>query len=288
MSITVEEDNVEKYSIYECLYKKNYPDWSEKLEEHKSAVLQLSNLIERKEKEYGEFYPLRQNIFKALEMTPLDKVKVVIWGQDPYPTLLSNGNPRAQGYSFGVEKSDKVPPSLQNIYKEIKENFPTFEAPPHGDLTWLANQGILFMNQSLTFCPANPKLYLNLWNRFTYIIIKILNENVEGCIHLLWGKQTEPLIEHIRSREIHQASHPSPFSARRGFFGCKHFLKVNIILENRKKTKIEDLDKLLKDKKIKGEEREKIEKELEEVKESQVQINWNENQKLIPTYLENL
>ena len=275
-------------SIYDCLYGKNYPGWSEKLEEHKSAVLQLSKLIEKKEKEFGEFYPLRENVFKALEMTPLDKVKVVIWGQDPYPTLLPNGKPRAQGYSFGVDKEDQVPQSLNNIYKEIKENFPTFTPPAHGDLTWLAEQGILFMNQSLTFCPANPKLYLNLWNRFTYIIIKILNENVEGCIHLLWGKQCEPLIEHIRSREIHQASHPSPFSARRGFFGCKHFLKVNIILENRKKTKIEDLEKLLKDKKIKGEERENIEKKIEEVKESIVQINWNENQKLVPTYLNTL
>ena len=156
MSITIEEDNIEKYSIYECLYNKNYPGWSEKLEEHKSSILQLSNLIEKKEKEHGEFYPLRENVFKALEMTPLDKVKVVIWGQDPYPTLLPNGKPRAQGYSFGVDKSDQVPQSLNNIYKEIKENFPTFDKPSHGDLTWLAEQGILFMNQSLTFCPANP------------------------------------------------------------------------------------------------------------------------------------
>ena len=77
-------------------------------------------------------------------------------------------------------------------------------------------------------------------------------------------------------------------SARRGFFGCKHFLKVNIILENRKKAKIEELEKLLKDKKIKGEERENLEKEMEEVKEKQVQINWNENKKLAPTYLENI
>lgn len=288
MSVVIEDDDFEDYTIYDCLYKRNYPGWSEKLEEHKGAIKQLSNLIEKKSKEFGEFYPLKENVFKALELTPLEKVKVVIWGQDPYPTLLENGKPRAQGYSFGVHKSDQVPQSLKNIYKEIKDNFSTFEPPAHGDLTWLADQGILFMNQSLTYCPANPKLYLNLWNRFTYIIIKILNENVEGCIHLLWGKQCEPLIEHIRSREIHQASHPSPFSARRGFFGCKHFLKVNIILENRKKTKIEDLEKILKDKKVKGEEREKIENEIEEITNSQVQINWNENQKLIPTYLENL
>lgn len=87
-------------TIYDCLYGRDYPGWSEKLEEHKPAVKQLSRLIESKEKEHGEFYPAKENVFRALEMTPLDKVKVVIWGQDPYPTLLSNGKPRAQGYSL--------------------------------------------------------------------------------------------------------------------------------------------------------------------------------------------
>lgn len=93
-----------------------------------------------------------------------------------------------------------------------------------------------------------------MWNRFTYIIINILNEKIENCIHLLWGKQCEPLVEHIRSREVFQTSHPSPFSVRRGFIGCKHFLKVNITLK----------------------------------KQERGEINWNEDEKLTPTYLENL
>ena len=203
-------------------------------------------------KKYGACYPLKENIFKCFEMIPLNKVKVVIWGQDPYPTLLDKGVPRAQGYAFGVSREDMVPQSLQNIYKEIKSNFSMFQAPNHGDLTWLTEQGVLLINSSLTYCPANPKCFLNLWNRFTNIIVKIINENVDNCIHLLWGKNCERLSEHIQSREVFIAPHPSPFSARRGFFGCKHFLKVNITLKRQEKE----------------------------------QINWNEDKTLQPTYVE--
>jgi len=288
MSIEIEAEIDQDSSIYEALYDQDFGSWSSKLHPHRKSVKLLSDMIQEKENQYGEFYPLKKDVFNFLKMTPLEKVKVVIWGQDPYPTLLDDETPRAQGYSFGVKKTDTVPQSLKNIYKEIKSNFPMFEPPPHGDLSWLAEQGVLFMNQSLTYCPNNPKLYLNLWNRFTYIMINIINENVENCIHLLWGKQCEPLIEHIRSREIHQSSHPSPLSARRGFFGCKHFLKVNIILENRKNTKIEELEKLLKDKKLSSDKVDEINKEIKNLQESQVQINWNENSKLTSTYLCNL
>jgi uracil-DNA glycosylase len=241
-------------SIYDILYGKYYPGWSEKLEKYKPAVKQISDIISKKEISYGPYYPKKDDVFRAFSMTPLDKVKVVIWGQDPYPTLLSNGEPRAQGYSFGVNRKDDVPMSLRNIYKEISDNFPMFEPPDHGDLTWLADQGILFMNSSLTYCPKEPKCYLNLWNRFINIIIAILNEESNNCIHLLWGKNCERLAEHIHSREIYITSHPSPFSARRGFFGCKHFLKVNITLVRQKKE----------------------------------QINWNEDKSLTPTFIENL
>lgn len=241
-------------SIYNILYDNHYPGWSEALAKYKPAIKQISQIIDKKEKEFGAYYPAKADVFRALQMTPLQEVKVVIWGQDPYPSLKANGNPRAQGYSFGVSKDDSVPQSLHNIYKEIASNFPMFEAPDHGDLTWLAKQGILFMNSSLTYCPNNPKCYLNLWNRFTNIIINILNENIKNCIHLLWGKNCEKLAEHIQSREIYICAHPSPLSARRGFFGCKHFLKVNITLQRQEKE----------------------------------QINWNENKDLVPTYLENL
>ena len=238
-------------TVYELLYENNYPGWSEQLVKYKKAIKNLSDLVQKNEDTYGGYYPEKKNIFKFLTMTPLDKVKVVIWGQDPYPTLLSDKTPRAQGYSFGVRKDDEIPKSLQNIYKEIKSNFSQFEEPDHGDLTWLADQGILFMNSALTYCPKNPKCYLNLWNRFTYIIINIINEKVENCIHILWGKNSEKLNDHITSREIYIAPHPSPLSAYRGFFGCNHFKKINITLKRQEKD----------------------------------QINWNEDPEIPPTYL---
>lgn len=242
-------------TIFEALYEGGIDStWTDELEKYKNPIKKISDLIGENEKKHGMYYPLKKDLFNFLKMTPLDKVKLVIWGQDPYPTLLKDGTPRAQGYSFGVKKDDNIPQSLQNVYKEIKSDFPMFEIPNHGDLTYLAKKGILFMNQSLTFCPKKPKLYLKMWNRFTYIIINILNEKIENCIHLLWGKQCEPLVEHIRSREVFQTSHPSPFSVRRGFIGCKHFLKVNITLK----------------------------------KQERGEINWNEDEKLTPTYLENL
>jgi len=270
-------------TIYEALFKQDLGDWTPALKKYDKNILQISRMIKQKVDQYGEHYPHEENVFKFLKITPLEKVKVVIWGQDPYPTLLPDGTPRAQGYSFGVSREDEVPKSLQNIYREIKDNFSNFQAPDHGDLTWLADQGVLFMNQSLTYSPNNPKAYLNIWNRFIYIIITIINEKVDNCIHLLWGKECEKLAEYIRSREVYITSHPSPMSARRGFLGCKHFLKVNVTLENRKLTKIKDLEKKLKDKKFDEEE---IKKEIEEIKKVQYQINWNEDQNLPKTYLE--
>lgn len=241
-------------SVYDVLMKNDYGDWTPQFQKYKRALKNVCDIIDRTEAKYGEYYPLKDDVFNAFKMTPLSKVKVVIWGQDPYPTLLEDGMPRAQGYSFGVRRDDDVPQSLRNIYKEIGDNFPMFKAPDHGDLNWLAEQGILFINSSLTYCPRDPKCYLNLWNRFINIIIEILNENTKNCIHILWGKNAERLAEHIHSREIYMSAHPSPLSARRGFFGCKHFLKINITLKRQEKE----------------------------------QINWNEDQTLTPTYVENL
>ena len=241
----------QKMSLYELLMEKNYPGWSPHFKKYEKALKNAFSLIDNAEIKYGNYYPEKEDIFRFLELTDLTKLKVVVWGQDPYPTLLSNNKPRAQGYAFGVHKDDKVPQSLRNIHKEIGDNFPTFQAPAHGDLTYLANQGILFMNYSMCYCPKNPKAFLNLWNRFVFVIIEIINQNTENCIHVLWGKQCEKIAEHINSREVLISAHPSPLSARRGFFGNQHFKKINIILKRQEKE----------------------------------QINWNENPELEPTYL---
>lgn len=240
--------------MYDLLFNSEYDygDWITELKKDEQAVKQLSDIIAKKVKETGEYYPLPHNVFRALRETPLKKVKVVLWGMDPYPTLLDDGTPRAQGLSFSVHKDDIIAPSLKNIYKEIKTDFPMFEAPDHGDLSYIAQQGVLLMNAALTYCPSNKKLYLNLWKRFTYLIIKIINENIEGCVHILLGNNAKELADSIQSRNIIIAAHPSPLSSYR-FFGSRVFFKTNIILKNQEKE----------------------------------QINWNEDKSLIPTYVEN-
>lgn len=242
-------------SVYDLLFEKDLGKWSVEFNKYKKAIKDISKRIDECEKKYGTYYPEKENLFKAFELTPLEKVKVVIVGQDPYPSLLANGKCRAQGLSFSVSKEDSIPGSLKNIYKEIKNDFSMFQEPKHGDLSYLAErEGVFLFNQALTYCPANPKCYLNLWNRFTNIVVNILNENIDNCIYILWGKKAENLSESIKSREIITGVHPSPMSANRGFFNKKYFLKVNITLKNQGKT----------------------------------QINFNEDEKLLPTYVENL
>lgn len=223
------------FSVLEVFEKNKsyFNDWKDILEKRIDILERISRLLEKHKHDHGEFYPLRKDTFRALMMCPLDKVKVVIWGQDPYPTLLKNGLPRAQGYSFGVSKHDTVPQSLKNIYKEIKSEYPEFQIPSHGDLSKLSEQGVLFMNTALTYCSrsgcsAHRK---GVWSPFTNLIIKTLNENVKDCIHILWGSDAQKLQESIKSNYKFVSAHPSPFSAYRGFFGNKHFLKTNIALK---------------------------------------------------------
>jgi len=212
----------------------------------------IDRILKKIEDRGDEIYPRKKDIFNCFRLTPLEKVKVVIWGQDPYPKLLQNGKTRAQGYSFGVSREDKIPPSLKNIYKEIGENYKSFRSPEHGDLKWLAKQGILFMNSALTYNPNDEKSHQNIWGRFVHIVIEILNQKTDNCVHVLWGKASEKLSTQIKSTQILTAAHPSPFSAYRGFFGCRHFEKINIILDRQGKE----------------------------------QINWNEDSSLKPTYVE--
>ena len=241
-------------TVEDLLFKKDLGKWSTEFKKYKAAIKDISKRIQACEKKYGPYYPEKENLFKAFELTPLETVKVVIVGQDPYPSLLANGKCRAQGLSFSVSKEDSIPGSLKNIYKEIKNDFPMFQEPKHGDLTYWAEQGVFLFNQALTYCPEDPKCYLNLWNRFTNIVIKILNENIDNCIYILWGKKAEKLSESIKSREIITGVHPSPMSANRGFFNKKYFLKLNLTLKRQGKE----------------------------------QINFNEDKNLLATYVENL
>lgn len=172
-------------------------------------------------------YPDMYDIFNALKYTPYEKAKVLILGQDPY-----HEPNQAHGLAFSVKKGVEPPPSLKNIYKELSSDI-GFTAPPHGELTKWAEQGVLLLNTSLTVRRSQANSHRGKgWEIFTDRVIELLNERESPMVFMLWGnnaKAKAPLITNSRHL-ILTAAHPSPLSAHNGFFGCKHFSKCNKFL----------------------------------------------------------
>ena len=162
-------------------------------------------------------------IFNALNSTPYDKVKVVIIGQDPY-----HGLNQANGLAFSVDDGIKIPPSLQNIFKELKNDIGT-QFPTHGNLQHWADQGVLLLNSTLTVEQHKPNSHKDIgWEIFTDKIIQILG-NSSNQVFILWGSYARAKMHLIDGKKnlVLTAPHPSPLSAHKGFFGCKHFSKTN-------------------------------------------------------------
>ncbi|MCR5451594.1 MAG: uracil-DNA glycosylase [Lachnospiraceae bacterium] len=182
----------------------------------------------REEYRNHEIFPPADDIFNALHLTPREKVKVVILGQDPYHTPGA-----AHGLAFSVPKTQPVPPSLKNIYAELHEDI-GFEIPDHGNLVSWAEQGVLLLNTVLTVRAHVAGSHRNFgWEEFTDAIISSLDEEDRPMVFMLWGApagKKEVLITNPRHL-ILKAPHPSPLSAYRGFFGCRHFSKANEFLE---------------------------------------------------------
>ena len=179
--------------------------------------------------------PESSKIFYSLMLTPLESTKVVIIGQDPY-----HGEGQAQGLAFSVESDRAIPPSLVNIFKEIKSDM-NIEPPIHGDLSNWSRQGVLLLNSVLTVEKGNPASHAGRgWECFTDKIIEILNKR-DGLVFLLWGAhaQKKGLTIDRRRHLVLEAPHPSPLSAHRGFFGCKHFSKTNKFLRERRDLEIQ-------------------------------------------------
>jgi len=181
-------------------------------------------------------YPPAADVFNAFKFTPFEQVKVVIIGQDPY-----HGPHQAHGLSFSVLPGIPKPPSLQNIFKELNGDL-AIPIPNHGCLEKWAKQGVLLLNASLTVEAGKPQSHANIgWEKFTDKVIKILNDEKEGLIFLLWGSpaQRKGAIINPARHHILKAPHPSPLSANRGFFGCNHFSKTNSLLRKMGKKEID-------------------------------------------------
>ena len=175
-------------------------------------------------------FPAGGEIFNAFAHTPLERVKVVILGQDPY-----HGPGQAHGLCFSVRPGVPVPPSLQNIFKEIRDEL-GYPIPAHGDLTSWADQGVLLLNSVLSVEAGRAASHQGKgWEQFTDEVIDVVNREREGVVFMLWGSYAQrkgSIIDRQRHCVL-TAPHPSPLSAHRGFFGCGHFVKANAYLESR-------------------------------------------------------
>jgi len=189
----------------------------------------LSSFI-KEEYKTTEIFPKIQNIFKALDMCPLDKTRVIILGQDPY-----HGVGQANGLCFAVESDMTLPPSLKNIFKEIKEDL-GIDVMEDGDLTRWARQGVLLLNATLTVRTGLAGSHQKKgWEEFTDTIIKKLSEEKENLVFILWGNyaKNKGVVIDRKKHLVLESAHPSPFSAYNGFFGNKHFSQTNKYLKDK-------------------------------------------------------
>lgn len=205
------------------------PGWRDALAaEFESDYMENLRGFLLQEKSRGKrIFPAGENIFNALNSTPLDKVKLVILGQDPY-----HGPGQAHGLCFSVLPGVDVPPSLQNIYKELREDV-GFKAPGHGYLQFWAEQGVLLLNAVLTVEAHKAGSHQGKgWERFTDRIVHILNEQRQNLVFLLWGAYAQKKGAFIDGHRhlVLKSPHPSPLSASRGFFGNRHFSRANAYL----------------------------------------------------------
>ena len=189
------------------------------------------NLYEFVKAEYASrrIYPKSEDVLNALHLTPLEKVKVVILGQDPY-----HGDNQAHGLAFSVLPNVEIPPSLQNIYKELQDDLSLY-IPNNGFLVKWATQGVLLLNTVLTVRAHEPYSHqAKGWERFTDAIIEAVNKSPQPVVFMLWGRPAQLKAAMLDNPKhlVLKAPHPSPLSAYRGFFGCKHFSKANDFLKS--------------------------------------------------------
>jgi len=215
-----------------------HPSWQSILRDYfeKEDFLKLMDFIQEENKTKTVF-PVYENIFKAFDVTPFDQVKVVILGQDPYH------NPgQAMGLCFSVPEDIPLPPSLKNIYKEIADDIDIDTSARNGDLSHWAEQGVLLLNSVLSVIANSPASHAKKgWEEFTDYVIRKISEKHEHLVFILWGNYAKVKGKNIdRTKHlVLEGCHPSPLSAYRGFFDCKHFSQTNQYLKKKGKKEIE-------------------------------------------------
>ena len=216
-----------------------HPSWLPHLTDtlNSDNMHNLRRFLQQEQQQGHKIYPPMANIFEALNRTPLDKVKAVIIGQDPY-----HQPNQAHGLSFSVQHGVRTPPSLQNIYKELYDDL-GIEPPTHGCLDSWADQGVLLLNNSLTVRANEAASHrMRGWEPFTDAVITAVSQHADPTSFILWGKHAQEKAAHIdtKKHQIIASSHPSPMGGAcfRGFFGSKPFSRTNTFLESHNRTPI--------------------------------------------------
>ena len=202
----------------------------------KPYMKELSKFLRQEKKNGKEIFPPGSEIFNGFEFTPFEKVKVVILGQDPY-----HGRGQAHGLSFSVKEGVQPPPSLENIFKELKTDL-DIKRPKTGNLKKWATQGVLLLNSSLTVERSKPASHQGKgWETFTDKVLETLNKEKVNIVYILWGRKAQEKGQFLDKKNnlIIESAHPSPFSANNGFFGSKPFSKANSYLSEKNMTPID-------------------------------------------------
>lgn len=239
----------ENNNFLNCIMKDIKTDWAimwKEIFESENGIETINFLKSKIDKYVNNFYflPKVENILNAFKYFDLKDTKLVLLGQDPYiNTEVISGEEisQAMGLSFSVPNNIKIPPSLRNIFKEIKNCYPNFEIPNHGNLIrWVKEENILLLNSALTVKKGISNSHQKKWEQLTDKVIKYISDNSKGVIFLLLGNNAKNKAKLINDNNhyIINGVHPSPLSASRGFFGSNIFLEVNNILIKDKKNEI--------------------------------------------------
>ena len=214
---------MKKYTLEKVL-KRVHHEWLPFFDENKQELINILNELNK----FDTIYPRRSHLFRATFYHSPKDIRLVILGQDPYISE-EQGKPQAIGLSFSVLKQHKIPPSLVNIYTEIKNSYPDYVIPNNGFLKrWAKYENILLLNCSLTVEPHKSNSHAYLWTDFTNKMIQWFQNNNDGCVFLLMGKYSQNKAQYISGKhKIFAVPHPSPLSAYTGFFNSNVFKKIN-------------------------------------------------------------
>ena len=229
----------QSWSILDIINKKPIQSWSEVFRESYQDLIRVSTFLADQEAQGKKWFPLKKDVFNALELTPLHEVKVVIIGQDPYPGVNKDTSlPIADGKAFSTSKINKIPASLTTVFKVMQKTVNDWKYPSHGDLTAWCKQGVLLLNKCLTLDGGDSGSHKDLWGDFITRIIHAIDKVNPQCVYVMWGNHAQQLETKTVSKNKLMSSHPSPQGARFGFNDCNHFNQINEILVKQGKTPI--------------------------------------------------